>query len=251
MVRRLKSPVAPSLILAIATLAGGLNSSCNHHQQRVDDEVHVEQAGEPEQYSATVVRTVHAGTTSEISVTREARSGEKRRQEWTEQDQNRALIWRPDLGKSFLLDLDRRVYVEMEITAHHVPESEAGASATDVSSSRNAHGPYVGNSAVHVVDQSLDDEQSPAGVETRILSPVVIDGHSCRVYEQRTTFIDGHTEITRRFRADDLGGLALRIESESEGGAVKVTTERRDVGIEVAPDAFAVPADFKRIGSLR
>jgi hypothetical protein len=84
-----------------------------------------------------------------------------------------------------------------------------------------------------------------------MLPAVVIDGHPCRVYEQRATFLDGHTEITRRFRAEEFGGLALRIEGEAEGGTARLTTERREIRIEVAPDAFVVPADFKRIDRLR
>ena len=67
-----------------------------------------ELAGEPEQYSATVVRIVEDGTTSETIVSREAHAGEQRRDEWTENGQNRALIWRPDIGKAFLLYIDRR-----------------------------------------------------------------------------------------------------------------------------------------------
>lgn len=235
------------LLIAITTLAGGLTNSCSHRSPRVDDESYVEQAGEPDQYSTTVVRTVEDGATGGTTVTREARSGEKRRQEWTEHDQNRALIWRPDLGKGFLLDLDRRVYVEIEINLSQSRDADSGASATDMDSDSSRL--KVGGPSVESIDRYFDDAQSPAQVETRILSPVVVDGHSCRVYEQRASFLDGHTETTRRFRADDLGGLAIRIESESE--RIKVTTERREVRIEVPPDAFEVPADFKRIEKLR
>lgn len=251
MVPQAKSTVASVLLIAITTLAVTLTSACRKPRQSKDGETSVEQAGEPEQYSATVIRTIYDGTTSETSVTHEARSGEQRREEWTERDQNRALIWRPDLGKSFLLDLDSRVYVELEITARHVGGSDPGAGKTGiVSSSQNASGLNVG-STVQAIDHYFDDTQPPARVETRVLPPVVIDSHSCRVYEQRTIFLDGHTEITRRFRADDLAGLPLRIDCESGEGGVRVTTERRDVRIEVATDSFVVPADFKRIERLR
>ena len=63
-------------------------------------------------------------------------------------------------------------------------------------------------------------------------------------------FRDGHTETTRRFRARDLSGLALRVESEADQGSARVITERRDVRIEVAPDMFTVPADFKKVEKL-
>lgn len=251
MVPRVKSTITSLLLIAITALALTLISACRKPEKSKDGETSVEQAGEPEQYSATVIRTIYDGTTSKTSVTHEARSGEMRREEWTERDHNRALIWRPDLGKSFLLDLDRRVFVELEITARHVGRSDPGAVKTDsVSSSQNASGLNVGDSTVQLIDHYFDDTQSPARVETRMLPPVMIDSHSCKVYEQLTTFLDGHTEITRRFRADDLAGLPLRIDCESREGGVRVTFERRDVRFDIATDSFVVPLDFKRTERL-
>ena len=252
MVPRVKSAIASVLLIAITTLAVTLTSACRKPLQSKDGDTGAEPAGEPEQYSATVIRTIYDGTNSETIVMHETRSGEKRREEWTERDQNRALIWRPDLGKSFLLDLDKRVYVELEVSPRHGAESDPRPGKTDiVSNSQNASGLSVGDSSLQAIDRYFDDTQSPARVETKMLTAVVIDSHSCKVYEQRTFFLDGHTEITRRFRADDLAGLLLKIDCESEGGGVKVTTERRDVRFEVATDLFVVPADFKRIERLR
>lgn len=209
----------------------------------------VELSGEPEEYSGTVVRIVEDGARRETSISREARSGEKRREDWTEQGRNRALIWRPDLGKSFLLDLDGRVYVEIEITGL-LSESRTGArNPQDVSSARNAVESRPENGAVQAIDRYFDERQPPTRVEERTLPQVEIGGHSCAVFEQRAIFPDGHAETTRRFRARDLSGLALRVESEAQGEA-KVTTERRDVRLEAAPNAFTVPADFKRVEKL-
>lgn len=237
------------LIAVIAPLL--LTPGCRNRVQPGDREGDAEPASEPEQYSATLVRIVEDGTRRETSISREARSSEQRREEWTEQGQNRALIWRPDLGKGFLLDLDGRAYVEIEITASHLPESRAGAgNPHDVSTARNAAGSDSGDSALQAIDRYFDDSQPPARIETRVLPQVVINGHACAVYEQRAIFPDGHAETTRRFRARDLSGLALRVESEAEQGSAKVTTERRDVRLEVAPDAFIVPADFKRVERL-
>lgn len=249
MLRRRKSGLAAWTLIAM-TAPLLLTSGCRNRVQLGGDDA-VEQAGEPEQYSATVVRIVEDGTRRETSISREARSGEQRREEWTEQGQNRALIWRPDLGKSFLLDLDGRAYVEIDITDGHLPESRAGASNPHgVSSAQNAAGSDVEDGAVQAIDQYFDDRQPPTRVETRVLPQVVIDGHPCAVYEQRAIFRDGHTETTRRFRARDLSGLALRVESEAEQGSAKITTERRDVRIKVAPDTFIVPADFKKVEKL-
>jgi hypothetical protein len=251
MVSKAKSTLASTLLIAITTLAIVLTNACRTPRPPGDPEADVEAAGEPEQYSATVVRTFDDGTTRETSITREARSGDKHREEWTERDQNRALIWRPDLGKGFLLDLDRRVYVELEIAARHIGESQARAGNPAVASAQESSGLGVRDTTVEAINHYFDETQSPTQVQTRILSPAVIDGHSCRVYEQRTTFHDGHTEISRRFRAEELGGLALRIEGEADRGTARVTTERRDIRMEVAPDSFVVPADFKRIDRLR
>jgi hypothetical protein len=237
------------LIAVMAPLL--LTNGCRSRLQLGDGDGAVEPAGEPEQYSATVVRIVEDGPRRETSISREVRAGEQRREEWTQNGQNRALIWRPDIGKAFLLDLDGRAYVEVAITAAPLPESRAGASNShDVSSAQNPVDLDVKDSTAQSIDQYFSDTQPPTRVETRVLSQVVIDGHPCAVYEQRAIFPDGHTETTRRFRARDLSGLALRVESEAEQGSPKVITERRDVRIEVAPDTFIVPADFKKVEKL-
>ena len=154
-----------------------LTNGCRNRVPPGDGNSNVEPAGEPEQYSATVVRIIEDGTSRETNVSREARSGEKRREEWTEEGQNRALIWRPDLGKSFLLDLDARAYVESEITSGHLPEAPTGArNPHDVSGARNAAGPDVGDSTVQAIDHDFGDTQPPTRVETRVLAPAVIDG---------------------------------------------------------------------------
>jgi len=250
MLVRWKSGPASWVLIAVA-ISVVLTNGCRDRARPGDGDSSAEAAGEPEQYSATVVRIVEDGTRRETSISREARSGEQRREEWTEQGQNRALIWRPDLGKSFLLDLDGRAYVEVDITYRHLPASRAGPSNPhDVSSAQNAAGPDVEDGAAQAIDQYFDDKQPPSRVETRVLPQVVIDGHPCEVYEQRAIFPDGHAETTRRFLARDLSGLALRVESEAEQGSAKVTTERRDVRVEVAPDTFIVPADFKKVEKL-
>jgi hypothetical protein len=250
MLVRRKSGLASWVVVAVAMSVVSTNG-CRNRVPPGDGDSNVEPGGEPEQYSATVVRIVEDGTSRETSVSREARSGEKRREEWTEEGQNRALIWRPDLGKSFLLDLDGRAYVELEITAGHLPESRAGASNPhDVSSAQNAAGPDVGDSTVQAIDHDFGDTQPPTRVETRVLAPAVIDGHSCAVYEQRAVFRDRHVETTRRFRARNLSGLVLRVESDAGQGSARVITERREVRLDVAPDTFNVPADFKKVEKL-
>jgi hypothetical protein len=240
-----------SWVVILVAMSVVLTNGCRNRVPPGDGDSNFEPAGEPEQYSATVVRIVEDGTSRETSVSHETRSGEKRREEWTEEGQNRALIWRPDLGKSFLLDLDGRAYVEFEITSGHLPESPTGASNPhDVFSARNAVSPEVGDRTVQAIDHDVGNTQPPTRVETRVLAPAVIDGHSCAVYEQRAIFHDGHVETTRRFRARELSGLVIRVESEAEQGSARVITERRDVRMDVAPDTFNVPADFEKVEKL-
>lgn len=231
------------VVIAIAGMTVLLGNACRDRARPGEGDAEEELAGEPDQYSATIVRTIDDGSGRTPAITREARSGEQRREEWTEHGQNRALIWRPDLGKSYLLDLDRQVYVEIDLAG-------ANESLHDDSHWQDRASADSPSGLAQVVDRALDDAPSPDRVETRILPISEIGGHSCKVYEQRATFPDGHTEITRMFRARDLGGLALRTESESEPPSVRVITERNDVSLEVTPDAFTVPASFKKVDKL-
>ncbi|HSE36005.1 MAG TPA: hypothetical protein VLG74_01805 [Blastocatellia bacterium] len=231
--------VAASVVLTLAC-----------RQRERPDDASAEGAGEPQQYSALVVRVVDDGKSSETIISRETRAGEYRREEWTEDGQNRALIWRPDIGKAFLLDLERKVYVEIDVgTTSSAQSAGLASNAHDASTSRSEAGDAE-ESAIRTIDKYFDDTQTPTRVETRALSPALIDGHPCGVYERKAVFPDGHTETTRRFHARDLSGLLLRVETLAEQGGARVITERRDVQMDVAPDAFIVPEDFKRVEKL-
>jgi len=232
MVSIAKASLASLLIFVSSTIA--LTCACHKRvpPREADSEIEIGPTGEPEQYSATVVRIVDDGTNQQTNISREARSGEMRRQEWTAQGRNRALIWRPDLGKGFLLDLDARVYVEIETANAEQPERTA-------------------DSLVEAVDRALDDAPSPTTVETRALPDQMVAGYQCRVCEQHTSFADEHAEIRRTFRARDLNGLVVKIETQNDNGTLKVITERRDIVTQVASDAFTVPPDFKRVEHLK
>jgi hypothetical protein len=209
-------------------------------------------AGEPEQYSATVVRIVEDGTSSDTIVSREARAGEQRREEWTENGQNRALIWRPDIGKAFLLDLDRRTYVELDVGLGTPAESKTeSGNPRGISAARRSAEPAAADSIAQATDQYFSDKQPPARVETQTLSSVSIDGHPCEVSQQTTFFSDGHIETIKSFRAIDLSGLLLRVENEGKDSRTRVITARRDVQLGVAPGTFTVPSDFKRVDRKR
>jgi hypothetical protein len=245
MLLRSKPLLTPVLLIAVAMIIVLLGNACRDRARPGEVESERELRGEPNQYSATIVRTIDDGVSHETTITREVRSGEQRREEWTEQGQNRALIWRPDLGKSYLLDLDRQAFIEIALAGEN---SHDGSHSLDRASADSTNG------LVQAVDRALDDAPSPDRVETRMLPIAEIGGHSCKVYEQRAIFPDGHIEITRTFRARDLGGLALRTESESQPASVRIITERKDVSLDVrldvAPDAFTVPANFKKVDKL-
>jgi len=228
-----------TLSLALLVLALLLANACRTRAPIANDEVELVQQSEPEEYSATIVRIVGD---SETSVTRIARSGEMRREEWSEQGSARALISRPDIGKAFLLDLDKQIYVEMDSSSNTARQSE-----TNPSNESTARDDESGVRP-DALERAFDDAPSPSRVESRALEDQTIGNQSCKVFEQRAIFDDGHIEITRIFRARDLHDLAIRIEAESDG--VKVITERRDVKTEVAPGQFVVPSGFKKVDRL-
>jgi hypothetical protein len=232
------------LPLAGLTLAVLIAGACHHRKQPEASNVDIGASGEPDQYSATIIRTIEDGTDHTQSLTREMRSGEKRREEWTEDGHNRGLIWRPDLGKAFLLDLDRRLYVELDLTQ--------GTNETKKDNSREDDAAKADSTdaLVRMVDRVIDDSPMPTEIQTRMLRTEMIDGYSCKVYERRSSFPDGHIEIVRTFRASDLAGLALKIETESEPTTTRVTTVRTDVRLDISPDAFIVPSDFKKVEKL-
>ena len=209
--------------------------------------------GEPEQYSATIVCSVDDGVERELNVTRIARSGDLRREEWTEQGAARALIWRLDLGKSYLLDLEQRCYVETDITPNDDLKSQNQLTASRSPSSEAEFAPR-GDSRDAVkgetVDRVVSDAPSPVRVETRRLADQTIDSHPCAVSEQRAIFSDDDVEVTTTFRARDLNGLAIRVETGSTNGNAKLITQWRDIRRDVPDDAFTVPAGFKKIDRL-
>ncbi len=235
-----------SLIIALPVVAVAIAifffvAHRNRPQPQPDDSPDV-QPGEPSVYSATVIRTIDDGSTREESVTRVVRSGDFRREEWPVQGATRALIFRPDLGKVFLLALNKREYVEMNIGPVGNLKSQADAPGEW----RNHTDAVDPNS----IDRAINNAPSPVSVEARTLADQTIENHPCRVTERRALFADGHVETTRTFLARDLSGLALRVETESTASGVKVITERRDVRVEVSPDEFSIPAGFKKVERL-
>jgi outer membrane lipoprotein-sorting protein len=208
-----------------ALLACLLTIQCGGRGEKTEPQPLI--AVEPETYSARVAQTIERGEQREVIETRVARRGSLFRQEWIERGERRALIIRPDLGRKFLMSLDRRLYVESVID----DQSIGG----------------IDENYAKEIDRVFDSQ--PARVETLVLVDQTIDGYVCQVVERRAVTGEGKTEITRLYLARDLAGLALRIEAVSSPG-IRVITERRDVRTDVSEEEFTVPADFKRALAL-
>jgi hypothetical protein len=235
--KRSKATLLLLAVVACATLEAG---ACRNRDEQTPEEQPVQEsllAGEPDEYSATVIRTVEDTAGRQVFVTRVARRGGMFREEWSEQGEARALIHRPDLGKSFQLFPDNRTYMESEATAARA-ENEAEPGETGVRGAGDDLSPDH-------IERAFGDAPAPASVTTLALADQTIEGYSCAVTEERAALEDGRAEVTRLFRARELAGLALRVEVES--GTLKIITERRDIQTRVPLEIFDVPADFRKV----
>jgi hypothetical protein len=209
--------------------------SCRNRVEKAAAEQRI--AGEPDRYSAAVVRTIEDGERREVIETRIARAGEMFREQWVESVETRALIVRPDLGKSYLLWVDRRIYTEFD--ASGAVRSQADGARSTISA---AVGPDE-------FERAFDRSPPIAEIKTRRLEDQTIDGHLCEVYEQIVRLDDGSSEVTLTHLARDLASLAIRVESvtEHEGRRIRVITERREIRTDVSPDEFTIPAGFRKV----
>jgi len=238
----MKSPATVAWPTKLALLALFVACSASCQRRAAETTVTPIAAGEPEVYAATVTRLAVDGEAREQSVSEEARRGDWRRQQWTEAGGRRALVQRPDLGKTYLLDLDHHLYVEMDLAVAPSPAAVTRETArTDVEP--------TAVSEAEEIDRAFQDGLAPSRVESRALADDVLQGYACQVIESRATFADGRVEVTRSHRARQLAGLPLLIEVESANGA-RLTIERHDIRLEVSADEFTVPADFKRVERL-
>lgn len=233
-----------------------------HRQPRAVDDLGAELSGELDQFSATVVCAVDDGVERELSVTRIFKSGDLRREEWSEQGGSRALIWRPDLGKTYLLDIEARCYVESEITPEITfddalkagSESTASGNRSPEVESADRNSASVRRDAIagEAVDRAFDLAPSPLRVENRRLTDQTVDGHPCAVLERREFFTGDKIELTTTFRARDLDGFVIRIEAGLGAGTdgPRLITSWRDIRRDVQPGVFTVPPDFRRVDRL-
>ena len=211
-------------VLGVAALFAAV--ACRSGSTPPPADARLDPGKEPGEYSATVITTTQNGSKTSTSTTRTARSGDMRRYEWTENSARRVLIWRPDLAKSFLLDPDQKLYVELDDSA---PTPGAGNTAEEI-------------------DRQLGDTPSPERVVTKQLEDATIDGSRCSVFETVVNFPSGDSELIRTFRIKDSD---FTIRSEIEHGGSRSVVERREMKTSVAPEEFNVPADFRKVANLR
>jgi hypothetical protein len=183
---------------------------------------------EPESYSATVVRTFERGDERTVAETRFARDGGRVREEWIEARGRLAALVRPDLDRTFLVDLDRNVYVE---TAMAPPEPDASA--------------VEGEAFDELFHGSVPEatvERVRGGVED-------VNGYACVVVRSRIEAPSGGTSEATVWEAGDLGGLALRSEVRGPQGD-RVVTELRDLRVPADPALFELPPGSRRVHAL-
>jgi len=201
----------------------------------------------PDQYSARIVRTVEADGHKESFESRIAVSGQMIRQEWTENQEHRALIIRPDLGNAYVLFLDKGEFLVRGLG------DEPGANSAPTMAQPPSQTAAAADSEPSLVDPvAIESDMSPASAPATLTNVALpdesVDHHPCKVAERRAVLSDGTTEVTRTYRATDLSGMIVRTESESVGksGRLRVITERLDIQTEVPQTVFEIPAGFRR-----
>jgi hypothetical protein len=182
---------------------------------------------EPDSYSATVVRSFERDGEKTVSETRIARDGGMRRDEWLEDGRRLAALVRPDLGMSYLVDLDRNVYVETPLAPS---QSEL---------------PELDGDAIEELFQGTTPE---ATVERTHAGTEIVEGRSCEVIRSRIEAESGGVSEGTVWEASELGGLVIRSEVRGPFGDL-VVTELRDIRVPADPSLFEIPPAAKRVDS--
>jgi hypothetical protein len=183
---------------------------------------------EPDSYSATVVRTFEKENQRSISETRVARDGGMRRDEWVEDGRRLAALVRPDLGKAFLIDLDRNFYVETPIAPSPPDESELNGDE---------------------IEQLFQGSTPEATVERTHSGTEIVEGRSCDVTRSRIESESGGVSEGTVWEASELGGLVIRSEVRGPFGDL-VVTELRDILVPADRSLFELPPGAKRVEAL-
>ena len=231
------------MVFLVLTLSLFLLVSCQKIA-KTEEENAPPLSSEPASYSGTVVRIIEDGDQHQEIINRIVVAPDKRREEWTENGTRRIAILRFDTGKSYLLDPERHLYTETDLNPNTTQTKKSGGAESVTEAEKGD------SSSSSAATEWLADEfrEEPTNLENKTLPDETIAGERCKVTESRARFADGRTEITKVFRAMRLGGLAIKMETESIAAnhRAKIITERRDLKFDVSPDEFTIPAEFKK-----
>lgn len=233
--------VAVAIVLAV---------SCRNSAKPPSLEATLQPTGEPEIYTAIIVRSIEDNQHRDITERLVARAGDSRREEWTEKGERWVVITRFDAGKSFFLNLNQQTYIETDLAGKATEPTESkSAKPIQNATAAQAQGADMSSHpwALDFVEDRFVEE--PTSLETRALADEYLANQLCQVVEKRAGFADGRLEVTRIYRAENLSGLAMKTVSEtiSPHHHVKVVTEWREIKLEASPEAFVIPAHFKKV----
>ena len=189
--------------------------------------------GEPDAWSATVVRTFDVDGVAQQSVAQFARLGDRTRTGWTEGDREFALVIRPDLGVSWTIDLSENSYTETPIGPDGAPVATGDSD------------PLTAQQVEAAVAAGLAADGFVARRER--IGEEAIDGHKCVVYRSRLEALGGAASEATVWEASDFAGLAIRSEIRSESGQV-VRTQLKQLQRDPDPSLFELPAGVHRSG---
>ena len=144
-----------------------------------------------------------------------------------------ALIVRPDLSVSWLVDLVSNSYVETAIDANGaaIPSGEPEPLTAQQVEAAVAAGSPVDGFAVR---------RERIGEET-------VDGHPCLVYRSRIEALDGTASEATVWEASDFAGLAIRSEVRGATGSL-VRTELQQLQRDPDARAFELAPGAQRAG---
>lgn len=189
--------------------------------------------GEPDSWSANIVRTFVVNGQSTTSTTEFARSGDRTRIEWTEGGRRMALIIRPDLSVSWLVDVSDNSYVESPLGADGAP---APSNDPDPLSAQQVEAAIAAGSP----SDGFVARRERVGEEK-------IEGHACNVYRSRVEAIDGTVTEATVWEATDFAGLAIRSEIRSASGNT-VRTDLQRLQLDPPPETFELTPGARRSG---
>ena len=224
-------------VIALLLLTGG--PTCWQRQPKMETSS-LRSARFPARYAGRLRTTLETSAGErQVSEMRIARSGAAWRQEVEPDGARQILIFQPQARAYWLLLPERRIYFESSAEARAEAESQRSA-------------PVANPNGLEIVsaDEELGEEPRAARlIEQRSSSSErLLEGHPCRLDQQREQLVDGAVRVVSTWLAEDLGRLVLRSEiaTERRGERSLVRTELLEVTTQVDEDLFQIPAGYTK-----